>query len=71
MKAITPLTNNNIMNKKELFALKYYIGFCIAVLAFYVYSGLTGYRWFNPTKTEPGEHRPRTGTGAYYRYYHK
>jgi hypothetical protein len=41
------------MDKKDLYALRYYIGFGVIVIGFYMYSAITGYRWFNPTQTEP------------------
>jgi hypothetical protein len=55
------------MKQKDLLGLKYYIAFGVLVVGFFIYSGLTGYRWFNPTKTEP--HRPVGRTGHIYRYH--
>jgi hypothetical protein len=40
------------------------------VIGFFLYSGIVGYKWFNPTQTEPS--RPAGGRGGHiYRSYHK
>jgi hypothetical protein len=58
------------MNRKELYGLKYFIGYCVVVIGFFLYSGIVGYKWFNPTQTEPS--RPAGGRGGHiYRSYHK
>jgi hypothetical protein len=41
------------MNSDDLKGLKYYIIYAIVLIGFFVYSGITGWKWFNPTKTEP------------------
>ena len=59
------------MNREDLKGLKYYIIYCFLLIAFFVYSGMTGWKWFNPTDSEAN--RPTSGTrGAGYIYrYHK
>jgi hypothetical protein len=56
------------MNRKDINGLRYYIIYCIALLSFFTYSGLVGWKWFNPTKTEPVRGRPGS-TGHTYRYH--
>lgn len=57
------------MKKEDLFGLKYYIASSLLILGFFAYSSMIGYKWFNPTKTEPRSSGARGVHG--YRYYHK
>lgn len=57
------------MNKEDVKGLKFYILYCSILVAFFVYSGLTGWKWFNPTKTEPTRTVGRSGYIP--RYHHK
>jgi hypothetical protein len=57
------------MHLDEIKGLKYYLILSVAAISFFVYSGLTGWLWFNPTKTEGG--RPVGRSGYIYRYNHK
>jgi hypothetical protein len=60
------------MSIDDIKGLKYYILYCIVVLGFFVYSGMTGWKWYNSTTVEsertPGAH-PRGGSYPY--RYHK
>lgn len=56
------------MNLDDIKGLRYYIIYCILLLSFFAYSGLTGWKWFNPTKTEPTRTHGRSG---YLYRYHK
>jgi TRAP-type C4-dicarboxylate transport system permease small subunit len=55
------------MSLNDLKGLKYYIFYCVIVLGFFIYSGITGWKWFNPTRTE--SERPTGRTGHIYRYH--
>jgi hypothetical protein len=55
------------MNSDDLKGLKYYIIYSIVLICFFAYSGMTGWKWFNPTKTEPT--RPTGRPGHVYRYH--
>ena len=46
------------MDSDDIKGLKYYIIYCLALMAFFVYSGMTGWKWVNDTETEPA----RAGT---------
>ncbi|HEY9048706.1 MAG TPA: hypothetical protein VIN08_22530 [Ohtaekwangia sp.] len=52
----------------ELKGLKYYLGFATVVLLLYIYSGMVGWRWFNPTTTthEQSTRGHHTGRGYFY-----
>ncbi len=57
---------------ENLKALRYYLAFCATVIVFFVYSSLTGWKWFNPTETESERPTGRhPGTYHYRYYYHK
>jgi hypothetical protein len=61
-----------MISRDELYALRYYFGFVLVLVSFYVYSGVTGWKWVGGEKTE--KEKPEGGThgGRYYRhYYHK
>jgi hypothetical protein len=55
------------MEIDDIKGMKYYLAFSAIVISFYVYSGLTGWKWFNPTKTE--SERPVGRSGHIYRYH--
>jgi hypothetical protein len=57
------------MNLEDLKGLKYYIIYCVALLSFFIYSGLTGLKWFNDTKIESS--RPTSGRPGHIYRYHK
>ena len=59
------------MDWNEWKGLKYYIMYTIIILGFFVYSGLVGWRWFNPTQTT--HEKSGTGGSRIHRgyYYHK
>ena len=59
------------MDKRELFGLKYFIAYCVVVIGIFLYSGVVGYKWFNPTQTEPTHGTTGRSGGHVYRYYHK
>ena len=46
------------MNWNEFKGLKYYIAYATVVIGLFVYSGMTGWKWFNPTATT---HEKSTG----------
>lgn len=46
------------MNLEELKGLKYYVAYAFVLLAFFFYSGITGWKWLNMTKTT----KERSGT---------
>jgi hypothetical protein len=58
------------MNTEDLKGLRYYILYSLLVVGFFVYSGMTGWKWFNPTKTEP-ERTPTSRSGGHVYRYHK
>ncbi|SHH97722.1 hypothetical protein SAMN04488109_6412 [Chryseolinea serpens] len=59
------------MNWDDFKGLKYYIAYAAVVIGFFVYSGATGWKWFNPTHTET-EHNSGTGHHVGRSYiYHK
>lgn len=57
------------MDSDDLKGLKYFILYSVVVIGFFVYSGMTGWKWFNPTDTEPT--RSTTRSGYIPRVYHK
>lgn len=59
------------MNLQDIKGLKYYIAYSAIGVSAFVYSGFTGWKWFNPTKTEHTKSdENRTGrTGHIYRYH--
>jgi hypothetical protein len=59
-----------MLNLNDIKSLKYFLVYSVAVIAFFVYAGLTGWRWFHSTKTEETpQHATRTYGAS--RYYHK
>jgi hypothetical protein len=65
---IIPHTKQNKhMDLEDIKGLKFYILYCFLLVAFFVYSGLTGLKWFNSTKTE--SERPVGRSGHVYRYH--
>jgi hypothetical protein len=54
---------------EDLKGLKYYIIYAILLISFFCYSVITGWKWFNPTKTEPTRSSPTGRTGHIYRYH--
>jgi len=40
------------MEMNELKGLRYYIAYAAVVIGFFVYSGVVGWKWFNPTTVE-------------------
>lgn len=60
------------MTLKDLKGLKYFIAYGLAVLGFFVYSSMVGWRWFNPTTTEHTRSEAHhSGGGSHGHYYHK
>lgn len=57
------------MNIEDLKGLRYYMICCALFLSFYIYSGITGWKWFNPTKTEAT--RPVGGRPGHIYSHHK
>lgn len=55
------------MNIDDLKGMKYFLLYSFTVIAFFVYSGMTGWKWFNATKTEST--RPTGRTPYIYRYH--
>lgn len=55
------------MNWQDLKGLKYYIASSVLLISFFVYSGITGWKWFNTTETQSA--RPAGRTGYIYRYH--
>ena len=53
---ISHLTMND-MNMKQISALKYYVGFALMVIVFYVYSGVVGWNWFGSATTHKNEYK--------------
>ena len=40
------------MDINEIKGLKYYIAYAVLVVGFFIYSGIVGLKWFNPTSVE-------------------
>jgi hypothetical protein len=59
------------MNLNDLKGLKYYLIYALALLAFFTYSGMVGWKWFNPTKTERERGERANGTHGRSYIYHK
>ncbi len=59
------------MNLNEIKGLKYYLLYAGLTIGFFAYSGVVGWKWFNPTQTthEKGGTAHRTGGGRI--FYHK
>jgi hypothetical protein len=57
------------MNWDDIKGLKFYIAYCFVLIAFFVYSGMTGWKWVNPTQTEPTKPGGTRGPGYIYRYH--
>jgi hypothetical protein len=59
------------MNIEEIKGIKYYLIYAALAIGFFTYSGVVGWKWFNPTQTthEKSE-RTHRGTGGRM-YYHK
>ncbi len=59
-----------MLNLEEIRSLRYYLVYGLVIVAFFTYSGIVGWKWFNPTSTEKtrstGTHR-----GGHYFRYHK
>jgi hypothetical protein len=55
------------MNWEEIKSLKFFALYCLLLVSFFAYSSITGWKWFNPTKTEPS--RPTGRVGHVYRYH--
>lgn len=56
------------MNWEDLKGLKYYAIYCLILIGFFFYSGIVGWKWFNPTSTETGR-SPGGRPGHYFRYH--
>jgi len=58
------------MDARKLMGLKYYILYCGMCLGIFIYSGMTGWNWFNSkhTETERSATSHRSG-GRIYRYH--
>jgi hypothetical protein len=54
------------MEWKNFKGLTWYLAFCLAVISFYGYSQVVGWKWINTTKKETNKRDHNT-----YRYYHK
>lgn len=50
------------MSWEEFKGLKYYIAYAAVILGFFVYSGMVGWKWFNPTSTT----HERSGGGTHH-----
>jgi hypothetical protein len=57
------------MNAEDFKGLRYYIIYSLVVVGFFVYSGMTGWMWFNPTSTEPERPATSRSGGHVYRYH--
>jgi hypothetical protein len=57
------------MSWDDLKGLKYYLGFAVVVISFYIYSNLVGWRWLNTTKTTHEQGASRSHSRGY--FYHK
>jgi hypothetical protein len=55
--------------KNELYALRYYLIFAGVVFAFFLYSGITGWKWIGATTTQKTSEK--SNSGYRYRYFHK
>lgn len=55
------------MNWDDIKGLRYFIIYSIILIGFFIYSGLVGWLWFNPTKAEPVRGTGRSG--HVYRYH--
>ncbi|HEY0655864.1 MAG TPA: hypothetical protein VGD65_22165 [Chryseosolibacter sp.] len=57
------------MNWEDIKGLKFYLLYCLLLIGFFVYSGMTGWKWYNDTPTE--SERPATSgrSGHIYRYH--
>jgi hypothetical protein len=61
-----------MISRDQLYGLRYYAAFGLVLISFYVYSGVTGWKWVGGEKTE--QEKSEGGThrgGRYYRFYHK
>jgi hypothetical protein len=57
------------MELEDLKGLKFYVLYCVLLVSFFAYSGMTGWKWYNDTPTE-SEKPIRTGrTGHVFRYH--
>ena len=60
------------MNLENLKGLKsYLLAYALVVIGFFTYSGMIGWKWFNPTKTEKERSGGHHTTGGRYLRYHK
>lgn len=57
------------MNWDDVKGLKYFIIYSILLVGFFVYSGLVGWLWFNPTQAEPTRGKTTGRSGHVYRYH--
>ena len=57
------------MDQDDIKGLKYYIIYCLALMAFFIFSGMTGWKWVNDTETEPTRSATSTRPGFIYRYH--
>jgi hypothetical protein len=58
-----------LMDLNDVKGLKFYIIYCLLLIAFFVYSGMIGWKWFNPTQTEPTKPNGTHRAGYIYRYH--
>lgn len=56
------------MNLKEINSLKYFILLALVIISFYVYSGITGWKWLGATSTETEKPEQQQHQN---RYFHK
>jgi hypothetical protein len=47
------------MERKQLYALRYYIAFAGIIIGFYIYSGIVGWRWIGGASEKKNEYRSR------------
>lgn len=59
------------MNLDDFKGLKYYIGYAAVVMGFFIYSGMVGWKWFNPTHTEKEHNNGTHRVGGRSYMYHK
>jgi len=57
------------MDLEDLKGLKYYVIYCVVLIVIFIYSGMTGWKWFNTTETGPT--RSTTPRAGYLYRYHK
>lgn len=61
-----------MFTKEDIYSLKYFIGFAAVAICFFVYSGVTGWKWVGGVKTEKEKTNSTSNRGVrYYRFYHK